>query len=273
MKTKSFYLFIVLNILFGSFLQAQTSSLYEYFSDGLPSSWEVSGTTSTASLNWKYNSKQGYNEGLGCMNFSLNSNHISVIKTPILTLSVGSNLNFALKNAKGDFAVVVEIIGADENIVLGTDTLERGLVSSDWVLREFSLNAYVGQRIRICFVGIGNKVKDNIYIDNIVVETISLCATPDQVELISVSQNTATIQWVLDTVGGKVVPDLFEIKSVGSGDDLYEKFANRGNFYTLTGLKSNTNYEIELYSDCSSKDKGTAKLFDNFKFKYFLFKF
>ena len=267
MKTKSFYLFIALNILFGSLLQAQTGSLYEYFDGGkIPTGWDVWGSSSTPSHKWRGSSKQGYG-GLGSLSFLLNHKNTSILRTPILALGTSSMLNFALQNPGGDFYVIVEEIGNDNATVEKTDTLTRGLMSEEWTMYEFSLNAYTGKNIRIGFVGVAISKSAYIYLDDVVVERVSLCASPKDVELISLSQNSASLQWALDTTGGKAVPDTFMIKAFSVSDTVTVKFPNRGCFYTLAGLKSNTLYEVELYSDCSSQDKDKSKLFNNFKFK------
>ena len=161
----------------------------------------------------------------------------------------------------------MEEIGADNVTVENTDTLASGSWTNVWSMYEFSLNAYTGKNIRIGFVGVAIGKSAFIYLDDVVVERVSLCASPKDVELISLSQNSASLQWALDTTDGKAVPDTFIIKVFAASDTLSVKFANRGCFYTLNGLRSNTNYEVELYSDCSSQDKDKSKLFNNFKFK------
>ena len=269
MKTKSIYILIALNILFGSLLQAQTGSLYEYFNGGtIPSNWSVWGDGSS-SYKWRSAKQNGYGEPVGCVSFSLSSKYKSILRTPILRLETSSMLKFSLKNPGGDFFVIVEEIGADNTTVLKTDTLASDLSSDVWSLHEFPLAAYTSKNIRIGFVGVGlNKSGSGyIYLDAIVVEMVSLCASPKDVELISISQNSASLQWALDTTGGKAVPDSFIIKAFSVSDTMSMKFANRGCFHTLTGLNSNTNYEVELYSDCSSQDKDKSKLFNNFRFK------
>lgn len=267
MKTKSFYLFIALNILFGSLLQAQTGSLYEYFDGGkIPTGWNVWGSSSTPSHKWRGSSKQGYG-GLGSLSFSLSHKNTSILRTPILTLGTSSTLNFSLQNPGGDFYVIVEEIGADNVTVENTDTLASGSWTDMWSMYEFSLNAYTGKNIRIGFVGVAIGKSAFIYLDDVVVERVSLCASPKDVELISLSQSSASLQWALDTTGNKSVPDTFMIKAFSVSDTVTVKFPNRGCFYTLAGLKSNTLYEVELYSDCSSQDKDKSKLFNNFKFK------
>ena len=76
-------------------------------------------------------------------------------------------LNFALQNPGGVFYVIVEEIGNDNATVEKTDTLARGLVSEEWAMYEFSLNAYTGKNIRIGFVGVAISKSAYIYLDDV----------------------------------------------------------------------------------------------------------
>ena len=78
-------------------------------------------------------------------------------------------LNFALRNGYGNFQVIVEEIGDDNNSVIKTDTLFECSAESDtWKFYEFPLNVYTGKKVRIGFVAIVTKRQNKyIYFDNI----------------------------------------------------------------------------------------------------------
>ena len=282
MKTKSFYsLIITLLLLFGaSSLKAQQSLLYEDFnsSTSLPTTWDNTETSTTV---WKIEKTNGY-EGYSAYfnSYSAAAGNSSVFKTPLLTFTSDKMFSFVFKNAKGgDFSIYVDVYEAD-GVNYTRHLLESGLKADDWTTKTYSLKDYTNKNIRISFSGTSNKAKDlgaankyegYILLDKVVVEDVSICAYPTKIELVSVLQNSASVQWQLDAEGGSV-PTNFRLTLTDSqgavvGDYNDYLFENDGSyFFTLEGLSSNSVYKLKLRSDCSEDSKGISKWSDEFEF-------
>jgi hypothetical protein len=282
MKTKSFYsLIITLLLLLGaSSLKAQQSLLYEDFnsSTSLPTTWDNTETSTTV---WKIEKTNGY-EGYSAYfnSYSAAAGNSSVFKTPLLTFTSDKMFSFVFKNAKGgDFSIYVDEYEAD-GVNYTRHLLESGLKADDWTTKTYSLKDYTNKNIRISFSGTSNKAKDlgvankyegYILLDKVVVEDVSICAYPTKIELVSVLQNSASVQWQLDAEGGSV-PTNFRLTLTDSqgavvGDYNDYLFENDGSyFFTLEGLSSNSVYKLKLRSDCSEDSKGISKWSDEFEF-------
>ena len=282
MKTKSFYsLIITLLLIFGaSSLKAQQSLLYEDFnsSQSLPTTWDNAETSTTA---WKIEKSNGY-EGYSAYfnSYSAAAGNSSVLKTPLLTFTSDKMFSFVFKNVKGgDFSIYVDVYEAD-GVNYTRHLLEGGLKADDWTTKSYSLKNYTNKNIRISFSATSNKCKDlgatnkyegYILLDKVIVEDVSICAYPTKIELVSVLQNSASVQWQLDVEGGSVPTNfrltLTDAQGAVVGDYNDYLFENDGSyFFTLEGLSSNSVYKLKLRSDCSEDSKGISKWSDEFTF-------
>ena len=282
MKTKSsYFLIITLLLLFGvSSLMAQQSLLYEDFnsSTALPTTWDNSETSTTV---WKIEKNSGY-EGYSAYfnSYTAAAGNSSVLKTPVLSFTSDKMFSFVFKNIKGgDFSVYVDVYG-DDGVAYTRHLLDAGLVASDWTTKSYSLKDYTNKNIRISFKATSNKAKDlgatdkyegNIFLDKVIVEDVSICAYPTNIELVSVLQNSASVQWQLDADGGSVPTNfrltLTDAQGVVVGNYNDYLFENDGSyFFTLEGLSSNSVYKLKLRSDCSEDSKGISKWSDEFEF-------
>lgn len=271
MKTKS-YLFLIITMILGlSFTVQAQSNFYEDFNNvsarKIPSTWEISeGVSFSNSYGWR-GQKDDF-DGM-CMRFNAGGGSYSVLRTPEISLLSDKDLSFYFKNETADFSVYVDVLNED-----GTETrklLDASLVASSWTLKTFSLKEFTGKKIKIAFYGKKTDAGGYAYFDKVSIEDVSICAYPMDVELVSVSQTTASIMWALNSDGA--VPSNFRITIkdeagvvVGDYDDYI--FENDGSYYfVIEGLNSSSTYTVNLRSDCTEDLKGTSKWSEDFTFR------
>ncbi len=271
MKTKS-YLFLIITFLLSlAFeLQAQTN-FYEDFNTTstrkIPSTWSITEGEVSGTYAWR-GQKEDFDAM--CMRFNAGGGSYSVLRTPEITLTSDKDLSFYFKNETADFSVYVDVLNAD-----GSETrhlLDENLVSASWVLKTFSLKQFTGNKIKIAFYGKKTNAGGYAYFDKVSIEDVSICAYPMDIELVSVSQNSATIMWVINSDGGSI-PSYFKIRVkdetgaiVGDYDNYI--FENDGSYmFTIDGLNSSSLYTVSLCSDCSDDMKGVSKWSEDFEFR------
>ena len=271
MRTKSFLIFIITFLLSLTFeLQAQTN-FYEDFNTTsarkIPSTWSITEGEVSGTYAWR-GQKEDF-DGM-CMRFNAGGGSYSVLRTPEITLTSDKDLSFYFKNETADFSVYVDVLNAD-----GTETrhlLGENLVSASWVLKTYSLKNFTGNKIKIAFYGKKTDVEGYAYFDKVSIEDVSICAYPMDIELVSVSQNSATIVWVINSDGGSI-PAHFKIRvkdETGAvvGDYDNYRFENDGSYmFTIDGLNSSSLYTVSLCSDCSDDMKGVSKWSEDFEFR------
>lgn len=270
MKTKSYFLLIItllMCIVHG--VQAQ-SNYYENFNTvkalNIHGDWEIVEGVATGSYAWR-GKKESFDEM--CMRFYANSSEYSVLRTPKIKLTADKDLSFYFKNEVAEFSVYVDVLNAD-----GSETrhlLGANLIAADWTFKSFSLSAFTGKDVKIAFYGKGVSASGYAYFDKVQIEDVSICAYPLELSLLSVSQNSAAIEWSLESKGS--YPSAFKItvkdeedKIVGEYDDYV--FENPGIcYFYIEGLNSSSQYSVVLRSDCSADLQGTSKWSDEFVFR------
>ena len=271
MKTKSFFFLIITFLLSLTFeVQAQTN-FYEDFNTTsarkIPSTWSIIEGEVSGTYAWR-GQKEDFDAM--CMRFNAGGGSYSVLRTPEITLTSDKDLSFYFKNETADFSVYVDVLNAD-----GTETrhlLGENLISSSWMLKTYSLKNFTGSKIKIAFYGKKTDAGGYAYFDKVSIEDVSICAYPMDIELVSVSQNSASIMWTINSDGGSL-PAHFKIRVkdetgavVGNYNDY--RFENDGSYlFTIEGLKSKTSYTVSLCSDCSEDMKGTSKWSEDFSFR------
>ena len=92
---------------------------------------------------------------------------------------------------------------------------------------------------------------DSYYLDNITVEPIPSCLEPTAVSAASITATSAEISWTSDDSSFNV-----EVVDVTAGGTATGTATNSGvtSPYSLSGLDSNTEYEVYVQTDCGSGD-------------------
>ena len=272
MKTKSYFILIITLLLGWAFNVQAQSNFYEDFNSvsqsSIPSNWEISEGTNTSTYKWRAAKDNSFDAM--CMRFNAGGGSYSVLRTPEIMLTSDKDFNFYFKNEAVDFSVYVDVLNED-----GSESrhlLEDSLISPTWVLKTFSLKQFTGKKIKIAFYGKKTEGAKYLYFDKVSIEDVSICAYPMDVELIAVSQNSASIMWVINSDGGSI-PSHFKIRVknesgaiVGDYNDYV--FENDGSYmFTIEGLNSSSSYTVSLCSDCSEDMKGISKWSEDFEFR------
>ena len=290
MKTKSNLILIVaLMLLFAVDVKAQLQTLYENFEGGVPSTWDI--TYSSSNQKWKSNTSYGCQGSTKSVTFNSTTSDVGTTSTlisPMLEVTSDKIFSFCYRNARGgEYSVYIYEYSAD-GLTYVEHLLESGLVAEDWSVKTYQLKAslYPNKKIKIAFKGVSNKARENNnggvsqlsiqygnqFLDNVVLEDVPLCAAPKDIDLMSLTQNSATIVWDIDPINN-IVPTNFRITVRDlAGDSILGKyndflFVGDGNVCSIEGLKSDSRYAVTLRSDCSEDDKGVSKYSDDFIFK------
>ena len=205
---KRFYLFVILCFV-SLFVSAQELDLlnedFDNVTLGIPAGWDNSDNTlSNAMYNWQYYAP-GYKGEGKCVRFNSYTTKLgerSALKTPVMSLNRESMLRFKFKNVDaGDFSVYLSIDGG----ATYTNVVEKNLRSNEWVEKEYSLAAYTGQEnVVVVFEATSNAGSGDafVYLDDVAVEDIPLCAIPKELTRLSATDNSAVLTWNLSGIGG-----------------------------------------------------------------------
>ncbi len=256
MIMKRFFTFVVL-VLASIFVYSQELDLLNENFDNvllsIPEGWDNSDNTlSNAMYNWQYYSP-GYKGEGKCMRFNSYTTKLgerSALKTPILELNRESMLSFKFKNVgAGDFSVYLSLDGGKTYV----NVIEKNLRSAEWVEREYSLVAYTGEKnVVIVFEATSNAGSGDafVYLDDVVVEDIPLCAIPKDLTRLSATDNSAVLTWNLSGIGGE--PEKYRLQITNSKQQHIDtvEFEAEDFIYELSGLIPNTEYEVVLFSYC-----------------------
>ena len=112
-------------------------------------------------------------------------------------------------------------------------------------VQECNFNNYVGNGHYIAFYCPSGKV----FIDDITIETIPSCSLPTDLAISNVSADQATITWNGDN--RLTSAWLVDYNVVGDANITHQRVSSNQFSYTMTGLSSNTLYEVSVYNVCS----------------------
>ena len=115
--------------------------------------------------------------------------------------------------------------------------------ASDWTYKSYKLDAYTNKNIKIAFKSVSNKAgsgsaTSNHFLDNVIIEDVSLCAYPMNLELVSVSQNSASIMWTIDLDGGGYLPSAYRITVKDESENIvgdYDDFVFENDYSNYWG--------------------------------------
>lgn len=214
---------------------------------GIPSCWDNS--IGNATNKWTYFYDGQDNEG-GSMMFDSDNNQrdkTNTLSTPTIRLGDKSyQLSFWYKNkSAGDCQLYIN----------GTlvDGATYGNTYNSWEKKVVSLNDYANNDIQIAWKGISNYGYGSyIWIDNILVEQISNCQTPTSLSATNVRKNAVDLSW---TAGGDETKWELQYKSVSEGEWTAVPGQLTSINYTLTGLSSGIDYEIQVRACCEDDEQ------------------
>lgn len=94
----------------------------------------------------------------------------------------------------------------------------------------------------------------NLFVDNILIDLTPACPQPLDLELVSTTSSSATISW---TAGASETLWNIEYGEMGFGLGTGTSVSGVTNPYTISGLTSNTAYDVYVQSDCTTSGVST----------------
>jgi hypothetical protein len=221
---------------------------FETITTGQPDCWSLEGTTTTASYHFSSFATGQTGRGMRFDSYLNSTNRTSELMTPVMDASALTTLelNFQFKNPTGgNFEVSVSSDGGSTYT-----SLETGLTAqTDWVSKNYVLTSYISSNMLVKFKGTSNYGSGdaNIYLDEVGIREIPSCLEPTALSATASSATEATLSW---TAGDSETAWEYVIQASGTGEPAGSGTATTTNPLSLSGLTSNTDYEIYLRADC-----------------------
>lgn len=225
---------------------AATIPFREDFSSGsMPNCWEAGSKWSIDSSNPDHTT----GGTTGFLRYSTGS--ASDVTSPSIELSENALLDFFYENRYQYSAIPFDIIvlDASNEAELLKESVTTASPSDTWVQKTIDLSAFTGKIVKIQFHG--NGTKGYIRIDDLSV-TAKPCVTPTKLKA-DASSTGAVVTW---TVGNDEAEWNLRYKAV-EAEAWKEVKALSENTYTITGLVSDTEYEVQVQAACTA-DKQSA---------------
>ena len=219
----------------------------------IPECWDnAEGTTTDDSYKWGYSSagEQG-----GCVRFNSGTNaagNINILATPAIYISDTAKLSFSWKNpAGGNAQVLIAALGDSTQ----TSIIRNSLVGvSDWTRMQCDLSAYIGDTVRIYFVGTSNGASGSyLFLDNVQVEAYDPnCAGIFDLEVTFVSLAGATLEWTYP--GGNHDAEI-QVATDAEFNELVDKATVTGvETYVVTSVRPASTYYVRIRQLCGGND-------------------
>ncbi len=208
----------------------------------LPACWEVSNVSNAKWQMYTYGDegKSGY-----CLQFSSRSGATATLKTPAIELSEKALLKFYWKNSSA-ISVKLQISTNGGSTKTDIDT-DLSSTQSTLVQKTIDLSEYAGETVTLYFVA-SNTLTSNkyIYLDELSV-TAKPCEMPKQLKA-DASSTGAVVTWA---AGSDEAEWNLRYRAVGD-EDWKEVKELPEPTYTLSGLVSGTEYEVQVQASCST---------------------
>lgn len=209
----------------------------------LPVCWEANNVTNA---NWKIYTYGDEGESGYCLQFAGRNGATATLKTPAIELSEKALLKFYWKNSSAiSVKLQISTNGGSTKTDIATDLSST---QSTLVQKTIDLSEYAGETVTLYFVA-SNTVSSNryIYMDELSV-TAKPCELPKQLKA-SASSTGAVVTWSAGSDEAEwnlryraVVDEAWkEVKEIIEPS------------YTLTGLASDIEYEVQVQASCSAE--------------------
>ena len=207
----------------------------------LPVCWEAGNVTNATWKMYTYGD-EGYSGN--CLQFSGRNGATATLKTPAIELSDKALLKFYWKNASAiSVKLQISTNGGSSKTDIDTDL---SATQSTLVEKTIDLSAYEGETVTFYFVA-SNTLSSNrtIYMDELSV-VLKPCELPKQLKA-EASSTGAVVTWA---AGSDEAQWNLRYRATGT-DDWTTMEALTETAYTLTGLISGTEYEVQVQASCA----------------------
>lgn len=143
--------------------------------------------------------------------------------------------------------------GSTWNTVSTWVGLQQPNQSDPWKEDIVDISAYSGPLVKIRFEGLSGGFSSDMAIDDITILEAPACPKPLSVQNLSNTDSSATLSWINSSDSSNV-----EWGPVGFGQGTGTTGTFDGDTVTLSGLMSNTCYDVYVRSDCNGASNGTS---------------
>jgi hypothetical protein len=219
----------------------------------LPNCWSsiLDVSSSYASVGTSTVADSSSPNGVSLYNSSSTSGDI-ILVSPELSNLAGGTHRLKLDASNSSSTQDLEIGTLSDPTDGSTFTLiETVDLSATFLEYTIDFSTYSGNDNYIGFRRILSSTYTYVYLDNIVWEEIPSCVEPTAVSAASITATSAEISWTSDDSSFNV-----EVVDVTAGGTATGTATNSGvtSPYSLSGLDSNTEYEVYVQTDCGSGD-------------------
>ncbi len=193
--------------------------------------------------------------GPGSLYFYASSGNYNIAATPeintdVLTLStLEVNFWYRPSNATSNLVVGVMTDPTDATTFVAIDTVTGP--ASTWSEHTIYLAAYTGAGRHVAFKSEYNTAINYGYLDNVTIDVAPTCLPVMGISASNIDENSATISWTdLNNATSWNIEYGIEGFELGQGTAV----TDITNPYTITGLNSNTIYEVYVQSNCDAAE-------------------
>ncbi len=162
------------------------------------------------------------------------------------------------KSLNGDFIDSLVILidnGSGSSIIFSELGPGSGSSTSSWEADSINLSAFIGDTISLIFIGVNSGIGGDIAIDDIGIrEQWVPCLAPQNLSFSNVTPNSVDLTWTSVNLG--LTQLRYHEFGVSSGGVLLKNVTSP---YTLSNLKPNTTYVIEILDSCTSGIKSALQ--------------
>lgn len=203
-----------------------------------------------------------------CLSFSsLVSGNYNIVSMPVLDSSIPIDslvLRFYLKTDQINNKLLVGIMSNpnDTNTFVAVDTIQLP-INNLWTLQQVFFNSYSGQGRYIAFKNIYDinpYSSITTFIDEVSIDKIASCSNPNNIQISDITQSTANISFSTTNANNNQWKILY--RELGSSTWIEEVINSTS--HQLTGLISNTDYELFVRSFCIDSTYSNSSLVVNF---------
>jgi hypothetical protein len=219
----------------------------------LPNCWSsiLDVSSSYASVGTSTAADSSSPNGVSLYNSSSTSGDIILVSPELSNLAGGTHrlkLDASNSSSTQDLEIGTLSDPTDGSTFTLIETVDLSATFLEYII-DFS--TYSGNDNYIGFRRILSSTYTNVYLDNIVWEEIPSCVEPTAVSAASITATSAEISWTSDDSSFNV-----EVVDVTAGGTATGTATNSGvtSPYSLSGLDSNTEYEVYVQTDCGSGD-------------------
>ncbi|MBR4135129.1 MAG: fibronectin type III domain-containing protein [Bacteroidales bacterium] len=216
-----------------------------------PACWTKSYSGTVSAYPYIYTT---YYTAPGALYMYASSTYYVIAALPEIDNSINLNqlqVSFMARKGAAAYQLVVGTMSdpTDYTSFVPLDTVAPNAVNS-WESFDVPLSAYTGTNHYIAFRSGSGTALNTIYIDNVVVDYIPTCFRPSDVSVADYAQNEATVFW---TPGASETS--WNLSYKPADDTVWTTIPSLvDTFYALTGLTSNTIYEVRVQADCGGTE-------------------